>query len=272
MIQAPIREQFKPYLDSYGLIVQADGDGGDSANRTAAYAVYAATLALSSNHVDRRAFESGAALPGLRAQFEAQLGKLDGSAPGRYRRHPDATQWYSNQDNFTRDQSIVLQAALVLYGFKSRMRDLLRARLPRLLFHFNSHSGDGAPVDGIYPVKNKMPDPPSPSEVSQFIRGCEFVVLRPLLFFTDAWLLVDLAFNRLKPAHDFEVQFAPLLLSTAKWPTWTSKLAHHFFLKTEYATNLRAYFSVEPYEQDPSRHRNGIPPLAELGIRAIEEP
>jgi hypothetical protein len=251
-----ILTNLKKYRDSFGLIVQRDRDGGDAANRNAAAYVYMKVLNCEYDDMGEE----------LNLGAHKVIQAIKGNAPGRYRRHPDSTHWYSNQDNFTADQSIVLQSMLIVMGKTKEMRELFKARITRALLHFSDMEGDDDPAT----VKKKFPDVPRPIEFAQFIRGCGAWYLWPLLNLFDLFLLIDPIAAKLIDQHDFEVQFTPTIISCVhKYPTPVSLLAYKSYKKTCRKDYLRAYFSEAPYK-DGGGYRNGIEPLAELAIYALE--
>jgi hypothetical protein len=89
------------HFDIYNLIVQSDGDGGDTAQRTGMFFYV---------HGDRLA-------------FEAALNRLEMS-PGIYARHPYQEGFRSNPARFSRDQQRPLVIALGKYRMYDRLKRL----------------------------------------------------------------------------------------------------------------------------------------------------
>ena len=116
----------KNYRDSFGLITQANKDGGDTANRTGMYYTYLKLLGAPNDDLGRP----------LMSGLSEDLSKLE-KYPGRYRRHPDPAHWYSNIWNFTRDQSIQLQAAMSMFLLAKKATILFFARSLIGMFNFN---------------------------------------------------------------------------------------------------------------------------------------
>lgn len=88
------------HRDRWGLIVQADGDGGDTAQRTGFY--YFARFLLEGSHFE------------LRQEFFPQLRQLL-PLPGVLVRHPDQSKWWSDPKKLSRDQwDVVICAAAAL--------------------------------------------------------------------------------------------------------------------------------------------------------------
>lgn len=252
-------KELSKYRDVYGLLVQADRDGGDSCNRTMAANCYFS--ALNVPYTDEGLMLTEALI--------MDLTQLAGSAPGRYRRNPAPNRWFNNENNFTRDQSIVLQAALVLNGqVKWAALDLLKARAKRLMFHFSTEN-DGQDAG---PLVYKAPDICAPIEIAQFIRCFRWttIILYPLLCLLDLQLLIDVAIVRplakAKGNKDFDVQYLPIILSCIKVGlTPTGMLAHMIYARTSNVeSELRRYFSEEA-------GNNGLHPLGELACEAYRK-
>lgn len=245
--------------DYWSIIVQADGDGGDSAQRTgSAYALWAA---IGADQDDRgKSVVDG---------FLYDLDKLT-VAPGRHIRHPifeapkngRYTPWYGNPDNFSRDQSVVLQAAMVLLGTRRQLKELVIARAKNFFLHFNSQS-----YDDQEPITKKFPDIPAPIEFAQFIRGLDLSLLKPLLYVLDLQLLTDLLFRTVnkRNAYDSDNMFLPVLLSSlCKYPTFIGKIAKKLYARTNAVKMLRAYHSE-------ANGNNGNENLGELYQAAFEQ-
>jgi len=97
------------YLDEFGLIVQEDGDGGDTAQRTGMfYYVY---------H-DPEGF--------ARALDQLEI------SPGIYVRHPYQEGFISDPRRFSRDQQRPLIITMGKYGMKDRLWRMLKGHLVRL--------------------------------------------------------------------------------------------------------------------------------------------
>jgi hypothetical protein len=96
-------------FDSMHLIVQADGDGGDTAQRTGMFYYI---------HYDEAAFTHA-------------LDQLE-IKPGIYIRHPDQSDFRSDPSRFSRDQQRPLVIAMGKYGMNDRLWRLTKAHLMRL--------------------------------------------------------------------------------------------------------------------------------------------
>lgn len=243
------------YRDSFALITQKDKDGGDTANRTGAYYIYLKALQEPLDDLNQNLDE------GLSDDL-----RMLTKRPGRYMRHIDESRWYSNENNFTRDQSIVIQSALVMYERPGLMWSLIKERAKRGFFHFNSETGDDRPETQFA----TWPDPPSPVEFGQFIRGLNLWFLRPLLEFTDMQLIFDVLVTlpflvRRDDVPDFDVQYLPILVSSLhKYPSLSAQIAKLLYKQTNACARLRHYFRE-------TEGRNGLYPLGELACKTFNQ-
>lgn len=248
--------QLNKYRDMWGLLVQKDGDGGDSLQRTASY--YALLGALNVEVDDRgKSRQDG---------FKYDLDKYR-VARGRYRRHPNGIlkggrwiKWYADPNNVSRDQAIVVQAALVIYDQKDEMKDVFRARIKRGLMHFNTESYDDSSV-----IVKQIPDIPNLHEIGQFIRGMHVWWARPLLYITDAQLILDLIFRTMsgRNLYDTDNMYMPILLAAnARYGTFWGAWAKKLYAKTDAVQRLLAYHGAD---------NNGIIPLGQLYKVAFEQ-
>lgn len=165
------------FIDSYAIIVQRDGDGGDSLQREGMYA-FGKWLRLQNNGQ-----EVFLEIPERRdnakiiAKFEVQ--------PGIYVRHPDPKKWYSNPDTTSRDQIVPLLAYCAAYSDHPRLWRFFKAVARRGFFMQNIQRA------GDVPKKWKAPDTLL-GHLGLFIRagGAYTDPLYPLLFVTDSLDLV----------------------------------------------------------------------------------
>src|SRR5260370_26020407 len=100
------------YFDSNGLLVQRDGDGGDTAQREgwAWFGNWLRTVELK--------MSSPVVLP---ISFAATMNLLEApSRPGEFRRHPTQPGFKSDPDAFSRDQIIPLVASMGVWGDQAR--------------------------------------------------------------------------------------------------------------------------------------------------------
>lgn len=242
------------YRDDWKLITQADKDGGDTANRTGALYVY---LKFLNSEVDDRAKP-------IKEGLAYDLFELEKQS-GRFVRHSDPSRWYSNINNFTRDQSILIQAALVMYDLKHTMFRIFKQRLKRMFFHFNTEEGDDRPET----KKTKWPDPPAPIEFAQFIRGMECKWLYPLLWLLDLQLVIDVLIVRpitIKQGNkDFDSNYLPILIASLyKGKTMWGLLAKKIYKHTDAPNRIKSYFKEGP-------GHNGLAPLGEIAVMAFNK-
>jgi hypothetical protein len=166
------------YIDPYALIVQQDGDGGDTLQREGMYAFGKWMRYDQANNTVVITEPDDHGTP------EQNMEKLE-IAPGVYVRHPDPTRWYSNPDTTSRDQLIPVIAYCAAYQDYPRLWRLFKATAMRGFFAQNLlRIGDD-------PQAPKVPDTWL-GHLGLFIRagGWWTAPLYPLLFVTDS---IDLA-------------------------------------------------------------------------------
>ncbi len=231
------------YRDCFGVICQADLDGGDSLNRTGVY--HAALHVLGFGTVQQRQEEC------LR-----DLNRITLNIPiGRYRRHPDITRWYCNINTVTRDQMAPAECAMVLNKLRGHLNVHLALRIKRGLFHFST-------VDTESNRAWKFPDPPSPSELAVIIRG-SFPWLSFLLPLLDIQLILDLLLLKGNKKHDGQfVAFAAVACQNKTPMSWLIRKVLKYKLDA-LKKEIRAYHLEEA-------DNNGIEPLGELLCDAAE--
>lgn len=245
------------YRDKFNLITQANGDGGDTCQRTASYYL---AIKLLGYQMD----DLGVSVD---AGFLYDTCTLRHSY-GRYRRHVDGRQniagrwhrWYANPDNFSRDQSIVLQSAFIVFNMKYSLLELFKARAKRLFFHFNTESYDDHEL-----IKKKIPDAPSPIEFAQFIRGLKAWYLYPLLYLLDLQLVFDVCITRYINPWDSDNMILPILVSSLhRYPTFVGKFARWIYSFSNAKDRISAYYSEE-------NGQNGLRPLGELLCKLFDK-
>lgn len=232
-----IDPQFDAYFNKdLGVITQANGDTGDSAQRNATYKNLRKFCGESSEGV-------------LLSPFVV--------VPGRFRRTPDATHWGSNPNNFSRDQHSILNLALAMSGDKYMLRRSMWDLIKRLGFHQNFQKG----TDDIE-CRWKMPDMFHPTQYSVMIRGLGWAPLYPLLYLTDLVFLGDLYF-RTKKLWDYDNMLAQNLFYAVTFkPTPAATLAFWLYERTDFLTHLQKYYTNEG--------NNGIPPMYDLYKKAYD--
>jgi hypothetical protein len=147
-------------FDKNNLIVQSDGDGGDTAQRTGTY--YFGLIVRKRLNISNSEFA-------FKSYFSSCLDLLEKS-PGEYVRHPD--QWNDTKD-FSRDQQTPLVVAMG--EFKNE-----RERLKRL---FRRHS------ERFFKYQNA--DFASPEHIGFYIRAFRYWPLYPFLFGSDFFMLFN---------------------------------------------------------------------------------
>jgi hypothetical protein len=220
------------------MIVQADYDSGDSSQRMG---TFWAMGRLAQNSTETLEVD-------ISQSYETSM-KAHEVSPGVYRRSNDETHWGYNPNNFSRDQWSILQLSWAINKDKKRLKESMIALAKRGFVHQNIHPGTDAS-----PNFRKFPDIAHPSHFSVFIRGMDLWYFLPLLSILDITLLGDL-FTR-KSSWDYDNMMAQhILYANIKYPTFASKIAMFFYLKTDFMQKIEVYHSLQ---------NNGIPPLVEL--------
>jgi hypothetical protein len=239
------------YRDRFGLITQANGDGGDSCNRLAHYYAALQILNVPCDDINRHPLDG----------FYISVQRLTARLPfGRYRRHADTSMWYGDMDNVTRDQMSPMIATMVLMGTTELLKAHVGLRLRRLLLHFSTHDQ----VEGSVGYRWKLPDVPSPTELANIIRGLKLKLLYPLLSVLDLALL-----HEAKAANAANIHEGQMLLNTAvslrTETTWAARKAAETLdsKADELAKGLRSYYAEGPW-------CNGILPLGELMVLVLK--
>lgn len=224
---------FVPYIKN-DIIVQTDGDSGDSAQRTASFFALSGMAKIDPLTVNMYS----------NLEYENSI-KQHEVTPGIYRRSNDMNHWGHNPNNFSRDQWSIMQLAFAVNGDKKRLLESMSMLLSHRLFHQNTHEG----TDGNKP---KTPDLAHPSHFSVFIRGMNWWILWPLLCLIDLLLVGDLICRKyFDSAKDYDNQFAQqLLYANIKLKTPISSIVLYMYKNTDFIAKLDAYHSVT---------RNGIP-------------
>jgi hypothetical protein len=108
------------HLDSDGLIVQADRDGGDTAQRMGWFwfGIYVREKILGIPWLGDRP-----------TTLEIAVALLEDGKSGRFRRHPQQEKWRETQ-RFSRDQQTPMIAALGMYGITAPIERMLSAMSP----------------------------------------------------------------------------------------------------------------------------------------------
>lgn len=119
------------YVDAYSIIVQRDGDGGDSLQREGMYAFGKWMRYESSSNTFFISDPSERQPAAVMSKFEVE--------PGVYVRHPDPDAWYSDPRTTSRDQLVPVIAYCGAYKDYSRLWRLFKAVAQRGFFAQNIH-------------------------------------------------------------------------------------------------------------------------------------
>lgn len=216
------------HTDKYGIIVQADGDRGDSASRCGIY------------YTLRKLVEPREKT--LRYKFQNCLDKLQ-VAKDTYVRHPDNKTPYSNGQlpqeyiadpkRFSRDQQSPLMVGLGFYDTsRSNLNGMFIAQLKRF-------------------GKFQNKDISGPQEVSTYIRAYNAWYLYPVLLLTDLAMLVNSGIRVVKRhlnPDDTSDDVVTMLLTIQAYyrlPTPVSWLSRKLYALSKPLDALRSYFREE---------------------------
>lgn len=225
------------HYDSYALIVNGDGDGGDTCQREGMYGF----------------------LTAIRVPLDTWLE----IKPGVYVRHPDPQQWWSNPKTTSRDQlSPIIWYCAVTKDY-SRLGRLFKACLKRGMFAQNTEEKDGT---------RKLPDT-MVGNIADFIRAFGSDITHPLYFLLlgldfaslvaqIAWLLTprsldDVDDNNRVLGHIGAAMFVPTPFS------WLSRKLYARFRPTSFGSSTepnRVLAALTWYHRGP----NGNPEFVEL--------
>ncbi len=238
--------------DQYGLVVQKDGDEGDSAYRSAIFSFLLKIL----NH------------PSANEYYLNMIHQLT-VVPDIYCRTATPLHWGHNANNLSRDQAAALMLAAtvneshrIVDGFYSKcnQRDELKTipkygmllnKLNKVIgFHQNIHPGTDAPDNFV-----KVPDLVGIGESRNEIRRKRQWLKYPLLLIQDLGFLIDLKLRK-KQLWDFDSLYAKeLIYANMSMPTPFSLLAKRMYKRTDYIERIRFNYSDV---------NNGVDPLGEL--------
>jgi hypothetical protein len=225
-----INDSFKPFYKNR-VIVQMDGDSGDSCQRTGTY--------LFLNWVCGKTDVVEAA-----DMFHALQ-----SSKGRFRRSSDLSHWGSRPSNLSRDQLSVMRLALSAYN-SAQFNLTYLLQLKRFGFHQNFLRGTDDPDE-----KWKCPDIMSPEELVCWIRHNKILMLWPLVFILDTLLLFFLLYRNPNSWDADNMHSQKLYYSVLFMPTPVAKIAFALYTKTNYLERIDNYYAAQ---------NNGIPPMADL--------
>lgn len=242
-------------LDEYSLVVQYDRDAGDSAYRSALFAI----LLKLNNH------------PQAKEYYDVMLHHLQIS-PGIFIRTPTENFWGSNPNNLSRDQAEKILLAAYLFQDQQtydtwynkmyhRQEELIEitphGKLLSLInkiipFHQNVHPGTDAP-----PEFRKIPDLIGINEITNRIRAKHKWYLYPVLMLLDFSYIIGVPLRRYNEWDGDSRTVIDLIYANEIYPTPLSYLAKLIYKHTDYIERIRNNYSDE---------NNGIKPLGELYI------
>ena len=220
-------EYVQPYRDSFGLIAQGEGDGrdgGDSAHRTGVFYL-GLYLLFKDNKVVVKQIEQ---------DFKKDLNKIT-IGPGKFVRHPDPAKWYSNPENFTRDQTTPLIIALGFFDDVEN-RKIIRQNLQNIFDNSSFYPNrlkNWTNEEKVFPFDYN--DPAGPSDYGMFVRALKKENYKPLLWFSDIQLVGDSLlrvffsyFNNKSTSNDLNYSLI-LLQAQRTYPTWWSDIATYIY-------------------------------------------
>ena len=234
-------EIVKMNVDEYGLIIQSDGDGGDTCQRQFMYHI--------GQYLRGRAGIDKLPDVGVLAPIYTVL-NLE-ILPATYVRHPYQPDFRSDPNHFSRDQQRPMVIAMGLYG--------MRGALTRL---FNKHMSRFG--------KYQNNDIIGPSHFGEYIRAFNNKLMYPLLFVTDLGLLIQSVVTVITTTNnpndvDDNNHILSLLQAQEVMPTPISYLARKIY-KT-FRSNGGPQAAMEYYHRVES---GGNPEMAELFKPLIE--
>ncbi len=253
-IIAQVLNQMSLYR-SQGLITQLDSDMGDTLQRTGSYYTLLNILGASRDDLNRP----------LSQGYNEDLKALTHQR-GIYRRSNDPSYWGFDPENCSRDQIFAAQAAIVAFKDFKRGRELFAEFMRRGFLNQNSRPNWAYPWQEDYSWK--IPDIPTPSQLSLLLRGLGNKAVYPLVFILDAFIIVDIQlFRKLdsRELWDYDIKQFPALLSANTYlPTIWSKWGLQLYLRDKQDVIARIQnYNLKKY--------NGIKPLADLYMITLEK-
>ena len=233
---------------SNGLISQLDKDMGDTLQRTGSYYTLLKFIGALEDDLGRP----------LDQGYQDDMKQLT-TVAGIYRRSNDPDYWGFDPSNCSRDQVFAAQAAIVTYRDFERGQSLFGQFLKRGFLNQNVRHNWTYPWEESYVWK--MPDIPTPSQLSLLVRGLGNRLAYPIIFVLDAFLIADIQFFRKldeRQLWDYDIKLLPALIAANSYlPTIWSRWALKLYLQDRSDVLQR----IQYYNQD---RFNGIQPMAEL--------
>ncbi len=249
-----ILQKMKEYRHK-GLISQLDKDMGDTLQRTGSYYTLLKFLGAETDDLDRP----------IELGYNEDMKQLT-SATGIYRRSNDLEYWGSDPANCSRDQIFAAQTAIVTYRDFERGRDLFGQFFKRGFLNQNVRHNWAYPGEGQYAWK--LPDIPTPSQLSLMLRGLGNRLVYPFVFVLDAFMIADIHFFRRldqRQLWDYDIKALPSLIAANSYlPTVWSRWALTLYLRDRHDIIQR----IQHYNKDEF---NGIQPLADLYDLALDK-
>lgn len=246
-------------LDQFSLVVQKDGDSGDSCYRTGLFAFLLKVL----EHPQASEYYK-IAEHNLRVSY------------GIYHRTANPTSWAYNPNNLSRDNASKLMLAVAINNDNLAQDEfydqchhrtslaeipmygkLLRALNWLIGFHQNVNAGAN-----VNSSSRKIPDLIGIDEISNVIRSRSKWWLYPILCIYDVQFLIGL-YARKKQVWDFDSLMAVnLIYALIKYPTPLALLARMLYSKTDYKERIAYNYSDD---------MNGMQPLGDLYVLACKK-
>jgi hypothetical protein len=200
------------YFDDHGLIVQKDGDGGDTAQREGWvwFGIYLRDYLRDPWHLKPP------------KPFSETMDLLESDRTGQFRRHPFQADWRSDPNGFSRDQLIPLIAAIGVYGDTARVQRSWDAIRPcKLIFRCVQGTEDIVMFDLINLYKRALNQAPEESADAFLLAGVQTrltqALSKPDDVGDDLNLIIHLLMGLLTPTHTLKVaafQYAKLRLQS----------------------------------------------------------
>jgi hypothetical protein len=204
------------FIDSFGVITQKDGDGGDSLQREGMFA-FSEYMHYHLGKIDQNQLQSST------DRYTKILKTLEVSW-GNFRRHPDTSKWYGQSDRMSRDQLTSNIVAMGVVNQKMLLKTLIGHLLKRcLLFTTNTRGNFVMPGDSGY--RWKLPDITGPSIWGAYLRG----------FYKYLYPIYPIVYGLLT-ILDLEnvINSYIILYKVKKDPTFSDHLSHQMLLNQAY--------------------------------------
>lgn len=226
-------ESLPKYMGYGGALSQKDLDQGDTSQRVGTLITLLALIIKKNN--DKELYNRFVEV--YKKDFVQSIEQLEAGF-GFYRRSPDPNFWGYDAYNLSRDQFGIIKLGLAASGQKFKLFKAFLRHASRLFFHQNIHRGWGEPG-------NKMPDVLNPNEVSVYLRGLVGLFSYPILTILDLGLLVDVYLRKFNKWDADNMLAQNLLFANNNAPTYPSKIAMYFYLKTDFLERLKDYHNNE---------------------------